>query len=152
MLLRAHRQGGRWIGLSALCFVGTAWINWYLALVAAAGAGVAALLARSASLWKAVGLSALALLPLVAYQLALVSRGSPGDPQTFLELRAAMDHFSLTHWSGIDWSGGPPCLLSGCCCWWPVCGKGTSQGSTGCFCQSPAFFFCFLWDPISEVD
>ena len=105
MLLRAHRQGGRWIGLSALCFVSTAWINWYLALVAAAGAGVAALLARSASLWKAVGLSALALLPLVAYQLALVSRGSPGDPQTFLELRAAMDHFSLTplEWNRLEW-------------------------------------------------
>ncbi|MEC7241203.1 MAG: hypothetical protein VXW32_08175 [Myxococcota bacterium] len=105
LLLRSHRRGGSWIVLSALCFVSAAWINWYLALVAAAGAGTAALIARSANLWRAVLLSAALLMPLVAYQLALVSRGSPGDPQAFLELRASMDHFSLVplEWNRLEW-------------------------------------------------
>ena len=104
-LLKAHRNGGSWTLKAGLVFVLCAWVNWYLALVAAAGAGFAAIIARSKNLWKATGLSAALLLPLVLYQLALVNQGSPGSPEDFLELRAAMDRFSIVplEWNRLEW-------------------------------------------------
>lgn len=89
---KAHRKA---VKIAAACFFLTAFINWYLALVAAAGVAMALVLSRSKPLFKAFFFCLLAISPLIILQLLLVSKGSPGSPEMFLEERAALDHFSL---------------------------------------------------------
>jgi hypothetical protein len=90
--------------IAALCFFLTAFINWYLALVAAAGAAMAVVLSRSKPLLKAFLFCLLAISPLIVLQLLLVAKGSPGTPEMFLEERAALDHFSLhpLRWNRLE--------------------------------------------------
>lgn len=105
-LLRAHRRGGRWIGVAALVYAGATFTNVYWGILGA-GMGAVALFARSRNVALAVAASALAGLPLFAYQL-LLSR-APGalggaDPQLFLTERAALDVFELwpPRWNRLE--------------------------------------------------
>ncbi len=90
-LVRASREGGRWIGLAALVYVATFFNNIYLGVLCA-GLGGMALLARNRRVAWAVGASAVASLPLVWLQARLLTgAGTLGDPETFLTQRAALD-------------------------------------------------------------
>ncbi|MDP2306601.1 MAG: hypothetical protein Q8P18_11320 [Pseudomonadota bacterium] len=94
-LVKAYREGGRWVGIAALIYVATLFYNFYLGVLCA-GIGAMALLTRKREVWLAVGASALAALPLVALQLlAMRGDGALGDPETFLTQRAALDIFEL---------------------------------------------------------
>ena len=112
-LLRAHEDGGKWVWLSGLFFFGAAFLNWYLALVAGAGACLAIASSRSMALLKSLGYGLLFLSPLIVVQLLLMRNGDPGVPiehdyanlQTlYLEERAALDSVSLTSmtWNRLE--------------------------------------------------
>lgn len=95
-LVKAWKSGGRWTWVTGLVYVGAAFLNWYWALVGAAGAALVLAVTRSRDVAKACAWSAGLALPLVAYQYALLSGpGTLGDPETFLNERASQDVFSL---------------------------------------------------------
>jgi len=102
--LKAAREGGRWRGIAAAVFAGAAFINWYWALVGAAGVAAATLVTRSRRVLIAGACCAGALLPLVIWQFALMKSGSPGDAEVYLHQRAALDSFSLVppHWNRLE--------------------------------------------------
>lgn len=115
-LVRAARGGSaRWAALAAGAYVLAAWMNWYLALVGAAGAALALALCLigergrpSAGTWalgRACVACALAALPLVLLQGALL-RGPQtlGDPERFLIERAIPDSFTLVplRWNRLE--------------------------------------------------
>ncbi len=104
-LVRAWQDGGRWRWIAAGVYLGAAFINWYWALVGAAGCALAVALSRSRNLAVAAAASAVAVLPLVALQFALLSgAASPGDPQSYLTERALLDSFSLVpaQWNRLE--------------------------------------------------
>lgn len=101
-LMRAWQDGGRWRWLSAVAYVGMAWINWYLALVGAAGAALALGVVlvwdrgRARDLALACAACSLGVLPLVGWQLGLLSgEQTLGDPELFLYERAMLDNVTL---------------------------------------------------------
>ncbi|MCB9758943.1 MAG: hypothetical protein H6739_03815 [Alphaproteobacteria bacterium] len=104
-VFRAWRDGGRWRFIAAGLYVGMAFVNWYLALVGAAGTAMALGVAWVGTSWRDPRLRNLliaclacsvAVMPLVAMQLALLSGpGTLGDPERFLTERAIPDSFTL---------------------------------------------------------
>ena len=102
--LKAAREGGRWRAVAAGVFAGAAFINWYWALVGAAGVAAATLVTRSRGVLIAGAACAAALLPLVIWQFALMNSGTPGDPELYLHERAALDSFSFIppHWNRLE--------------------------------------------------
>ena len=121
-LLAAHRQGRDdergpspdlpglreawgWPIVSGLCLAATAFTNWYLAILSVFAVATLTLTAvRSRGLWRASIAGALAILPLVALQFALVAHGGPGDPEAFLTERAMLDNLSLYNlrWNRLE--------------------------------------------------
>ena len=115
---RAWKRGGRWRYLPGLVFLGMAWTNLYLALVAGvfvalAVAWMAAEVVRSRGtihpgfrrVLHAASVSALALAPLALWQWALMQGGPQlGTPEQFLWERAALDGFSLAplRWNRLE--------------------------------------------------
>lgn len=113
-LARAWR-GGRYGALVAgLLYASTAFVNWYLALVGAAGAALLLLcqvLGRglrdpgTRRLAWACAACVLAVSPLLALQMALLHGPQTlGDPELFLRERAALDSFSLSpaRWNRLE--------------------------------------------------
>ena len=112
---RALTQGGRWRLLAGAAYALMAWINWYLALVAAFAAALALLIqwlwglkVRRRPAWD-LALACLAAslfaLPLVLLQLGLLSgQGTLGDPEAFLYERALLDSFELwpPRWNRLE--------------------------------------------------
>jgi len=81
---------GHW--LTALAWSFTLLINLYFALVAAMGTALLCLISREKAVLRASVTTALVGLPLVGYQLALLSAGTqPADADAYLHLRAAQD-------------------------------------------------------------
>ena len=124
-LYRAHQRGGRWVGIAAVLFAVTCWMNLYLGLVAglmagmavAAHYGTAFIQSRAGAsavqvaspthhgLGKAVCLSALFALPLAIWQwMLLQGELSLASPDAFLWERAALDGFSLVpfRWNRLE--------------------------------------------------
>ncbi len=104
-VLRCQRDGGRWGLAAAGLFVWMAFQNWYLALVGAAGTALLLAVTRDRRILRHCAATTLAMLPLVALQLALLSgAGTLGDPDTFLHDRALLDSFSLwpPHWNRLE--------------------------------------------------
>ncbi|MCP4810455.1 MAG: hypothetical protein GY884_34400 [Proteobacteria bacterium] len=102
-LVRAWQDGGRWRIWAAVAYVVMAWINWYLALVGAAGAALALVVVLAFDRGRAKDLAltclacSVAVLPLVIWQMLLLRGESTlGDPDVFLYERAMLDSFTLT--------------------------------------------------------
>ncbi len=113
-------EGGRWWVLSVLAWLLCTLMNWYFALAAAFGAALLWACTRSAFMARACGATALFALPLAWYQLQLLSGGAhPGNPDTYLHQRAALDVVSLTDgtWNRLEmWRALDPVFL-GAACW-----------------------------------
>ena len=114
-LLKALKEGGRWRWLAGAAYALMAWINWYLALVAAFAAALALLIQwlwglkrRERPSWDlalACVASAVCAIPLVVLQLLLLSgEGTLGDPEAFLYERAMLDSFELwpPRWNRLE--------------------------------------------------
>ena len=96
VLWKAREEGGRWIGWAALAWVGMAFLNWYLGLVGALGAAFSLLIAPNRRLLKACVACGLLGIPLVLWQILLLSgEASPSDPEIYLTHRAMQDVFTL---------------------------------------------------------
>ncbi len=104
-LWRCWRDGGRWGWWAAGLFVFMAFQNWYLALAGAAGTALLLALTRDSRVLGHCLATTVAMLPLVALQLALLSgAGTLGDPESYLHERALLDSFSLwpPHWNRLE--------------------------------------------------
>ncbi len=115
-MLRCWREGGPWAGRAAALFVFMAFQNWYLALVGAVGTGLLLGLTRHREVLRHCVTTSLAMMPLVALQLALLSgAGTLGDAEAFLHERALLDSFSLwpPHWNRLElWRVLDPAVLA----------------------------------------
>lgn len=105
-LWRAWEDGGRWRFIAPALYALMAFMNWYLALVAAVGAALAVMTApKSRNLWVACVLSALAASPLIALQFSLLQGPETlGDPETYLYGRAMLDNVELfpPRWNRLE--------------------------------------------------
>ena len=96
VLWKAREEGGAWIPWAALAWVGMAFLNWYLGLVGALGAAFSLLIAPNRRLLKACVACGLLGIPLVLWQILLLSgEASPSDPEIYLTHRAMQDVFTL---------------------------------------------------------
>lgn len=116
-LLRAAERGGRWLAPPAAIFALMCWINLYLGLVCGIFAAVVfaaqipralrerTLHAHTRRTFIAAAASAIAALPLAAWQFALMADGPQlATPEQFLWQRAALDGFSLVplRWNRME--------------------------------------------------
>ncbi len=104
-LLRARRRGGWWLLACAAALLGSAWLNWYLALVNGAVVALWLLAAHDKGALRVAGAALAALAPFVALQaLLLHDAGAMGDPQRFLWQRAALDVLSVypPRWNHLE--------------------------------------------------
>ena len=95
-MLKCANEGGRWRWAAAISFVLMAWTNWYLGLVGAAGGAMLLLFTRNRDVLLACALCTVVSLPLVVWQLALLSgEQTLGDADAYLYDRAMLDSFTL---------------------------------------------------------
>ena len=95
-MLKSMNSGGKWRLVAAVTFVVMAWTNWYLGLVGAVGGAMLLLITRSKNVCVACALCTALTLPLVTWQLALLTGDSTlGDADLYLHERAMLDSFSL---------------------------------------------------------
>ncbi|HJN73177.1 MAG TPA: hypothetical protein QGF58_04495 [Myxococcota bacterium] len=95
-MIKCHKEGGRWCWAAALTFLGMAWVNWYLGLVGAVGGAMLLVMTRNKGVLRACVLCTVLSLPLVCWQLALLSGDETlGDPEVYLYERAMLDSFTL---------------------------------------------------------
>lgn len=100
MIVLADRRAMGWVVAAAVAYGWAFFYNSYWGVVGAVGAGLALpLLSRPGRF--AVGLSALAGLPLVLLQLPALNNDQLPAPQAFAE-RAALDVLSLTEWNRLE--------------------------------------------------